>query len=64
MEETVPTPITELLQNSKRMPEILIVLKCKEEKTFARTIFNDQIEAEYNRIMEKRKAEATSKRAE
>jgi adenylate kinase family enzyme len=46
------------------MPEIVIVLKCKEETTFARTIFVDQIKAEFNRIMDKRKTDSMKKRAE
>jgi hypothetical protein len=46
------------------MPEIVIVLKCKEESTFARTIFKDKIKAEYDKIMAKRKEDIDKKRAE
>ena len=46
------------------MPEIVIVLKCKEESTFARTIFKDKIKAEYDKIMAKRKEDIDKKRTE
>jgi hypothetical protein len=46
------------------MPEIVIVLKCKEESTFARTIFKDKIKSEYDKIMAKRKEDIDKKRAE
>jgi len=46
------------------MPEIVIVLKCKEESTFNRTIFKDKIKAEYDKIMAKRKEDIDKKRTE
>lgn len=46
------------------MPEIVIILKCKEENTFVRTIFKDKIKAEFDEIMDKRKLEIEKKRAE
>ena len=53
-----------MLVGSKRKPEIVIVLKCKEESTFARTIFKDKIKAEFDAIMEKRKLDIDKKRTE
>lgn len=63
-EDTVTTPLQDLLNGSKRMPEILIVLRCKEESTFARTIFKEKIKADYDAIMQKRKVDIEKKRAE
>ena len=63
-EDTVTTPLHELLHGSKRMPEIVIVLRCKEESTFTRTIFKDKIKAEFDAIMDKRKLEIEKKRAD
>jgi hypothetical protein len=63
-EDTVSTSLQELLSGSKRMPEIVIVLKCKEESTFARTIFKDKIKADFDKIMLKRKEDIEKKRAD
>ena len=63
-EDTVSTSLQDLLNGSKRMPEIVIVLKCKEESTFTRTIFKEKIKAEFDEIMEKRKVDIEKKRAE
>ena len=46
------------------MPEIVIVLRCSEASTFERTIFVDEIKAEYEKIMEQRKADIKLKREE
>jgi|LauGreDrversion4_2_1035121.scaffolds.fasta_scaffold43424_3 hypothetical protein len=57
----------ELLINSRRVPEVVIILKCKEATTFKRVIDTEKIKAEYDRLMEirqkKREAERIEKRA-
>jgi len=47
-EDTVTTPLQELLLGSKRMPEIVIILRCSEASTFERTIFKEEIKAEFD----------------
>lgn len=39
------------------MPEVVIILKCKEKATFDRLINREAIRAEFNRLMEAREAE-------
>lgn len=63
-EEALETPLSELLLASKRMPEIVIVLKCSEASTFSRTIFEDKIKEEFDSLMEKRKIAIDKRRAE
>lgn len=63
-EDSVETPLFDLLLNSKRMPEIVIILKCKEESSFARLVFEDKIKAKFDEIMAKRKSDADKKRAD
>ena len=46
--------LQDLLFESRRMPEIIIILKCKEQNTFQRIINSDAIKAEYDKLMEKR----------
>lgn len=47
----------DLLFESRRVPEIVVILKCKEKATFDRLIDREAIRAEYNRLMEAREAE-------
>ncbi len=46
------------------MPEIVVILKCKEKATFDRIINRDAIRAEYTRLMEARDAEKKRQREE
>jgi hypothetical protein len=47
-EDTVTTTLQDLLLGSKRMPEIVIILRCSEASTFERTIFKEEIKAEFD----------------
>jgi hypothetical protein len=49
---------------SRRVPEIVIILKCKEDSTFKRLIKFDAIEAEYKRLMDLRAKERARVREE
>jgi hypothetical protein len=42
---------------SRRVPEIIIIIKCKEKATFDRIINRDAIRAEFDRLMEARDTE-------
>jgi len=53
-----------LLFESRRVPEIVVILKCKEKATFDRIINRDAIRAEYTRLMEARDAEKKRQREE
>jgi hypothetical protein len=46
------------------VPEIVIILKCKEQSTFKRLIDVDSIKAEYDKLMEARATERTKLRIE
>jgi hypothetical protein len=46
------------------VPEIVIILKCKEQSTFKRMIDFDSIKAEYDRLMEARAVERKKVRDE
>ena len=52
------------MTESRKVPEIIIILKCKEKATFDRIINRDAIRAEYNRLMEAREADKKAKRKE
>ena len=58
--------LPELLKNSRRMPEIVIILKCKEEVAIKRTMNDceDDLKAEYERKMEEREEAKVKKRAD
>ena len=53
-----------MLLESKRMPEIVVVIKCKEDSTYARCVFKDKIKAKFEEIMARRKADSAKKRAD
>ncbi len=53
-----------MLFESRRVPEIIIILKCKEKATFDRIINREAIRAEYNRLMEIRETDKKAKRKE
>ena len=54
----------EVLAAARRMPEIVVTLKCKEPASAERTIDYAAIEAEFDRLNEERKQAAEDKRAE
>jgi hypothetical protein len=56
--------LQDLLFESRRVPEIVIILKCKEQTTFQRLINHDEIKAQYDRDMEARANERARIRAE
>lgn len=56
-EGAVQQPLQDLLFGSRRVPEVVVVLKCKEKATFDRLINREAIRAEFNRLMENREAE-------
>ena len=53
-----------LLVGSRRMPEIVVILRCSEESTHKRLIDFKAIKAEYDRLMEIRATERARVRAE
>ncbi len=63
-EGAVASPLQELLFESRRVPEIVIILKCKEKSTFDRIIDRESIRAEYNKQMEARDTERKRVREE
>lgn len=63
-EDAVTLPLQEILQESRRMPEVVVVLRCKEPTTFNRCLDKGEIQREYERLMEERAAEAAKRRAE
>lgn len=56
--------IPDLLKNARRMPEIVVVLKCKEEVSIKRSLSDgeEELKAEFERRMEKREADRTKAR--
>jgi len=58
--------IPDLLKNARRMPEIVIILKCKEEVSIKRHMsdIEDDLKAEYERLMEERENNRVKKREE
>ena len=63
-EDTVGLPLHELLFEARRTPEIVIVLRCKEETTLKRCIDEAAIKLKYEQIVKERKAAADKKRDE
>ena len=53
-----------LLVGSRRMPEIVVILRCSEDSTHKRLIDFKAIKAEFDRLMEIRATDRASKRAE
>jgi len=63
-EGSIETNLDKLLTDSRRAPEIVIVLKCKEKSTFDRCIDDKKIRDEYEADKKKREAEILAKREE
>ena len=63
-EESVSQSLQELLFESRRLPEIVIMLKCKEKSTFDRIIDYDAIQLEYDNKMKEREEERLRVREE
>jgi hypothetical protein len=57
-------PLHELLFESRRTPEIVVVLRCKEETTFKRCIDETKIKAKYDQIVKERKEAKEKQRGE
>lgn len=53
-EGAVGQSLQDLLFESRRVPEIVVILKCKEANTFSRLIKSDAIKAEFDRLMKAR----------
>lgn len=53
-EGAVGQNLQDLLFESRRVPEIVIILKCKEAQTFKRIIKHEEIKNEFKRLMEVR----------
>ena len=58
--------IPDLLKNARRMPEIVIVLKCKEDVSIKRHMadIEEELKAEFERLMEEREKNRIKKREE
>ena len=58
--------LPDLLKNARRMPEIVIVLKCKEDISVKRNLADceEDLKAEFEKKMEDREAERVKKREE
>lgn len=58
--------IPDLLKNARRMPEIVIVLKCKEDVSIKRNFadIEEDLKAEFERLMEEREQNRVKKREE
>jgi len=58
--------IPNLLKNARRMPEIVIILKCKEEVSVKRNFadIEEELKAEFERLMEEREKNRIKKREE
>ena len=56
--EDVEYNLPDLLKNSRRMPEIVVVLKCKEEVSVSRNLADceDDLKVEFERRMAEREA--------
>ena len=50
----VAMTLQDLLFESRRVPEVVVVIKCKEQNTFKRLIDEAAIKEEYERLMAKR----------
>lgn len=54
----------ELLFESRRVPEVVIIMKCKEKATFDRCIDRQTIREAFDKLIEAREAEKAKVRAE
>lgn len=55
-EEVIATPLHQLLADSKKLPEVLIVLKQQDNEEYLRRVFDKAaIEREHEEIMEERR---------
>eukprot|EP00825_Cyclidium_porcatum_P011085 TRINITY_DN1566_c0_g1_i6.p1 TRINITY_DN1566_c0_g1~~TRINITY_DN1566_c0_g1_i6.p1 ORF type:complete len:1401 (+),score=376.97 TRINITY_DN1566_c0_g1_i6:144-4346(+) len=63
-EDKVATPLIELLSESKRLPEVVIILKVSEENFLKRQFNVAEVEKEYKKLMEERKLQKQKEREE
>lgn len=56
--------VPDLLKNARRMPEVVVVLKCKEEVSIKRDLADceDELKREFDRRMEKRESDRVKAR--
>lgn len=57
-EEAVSQPLQELLLEARRTPEIVIILRCKEESTFERCLDKKAIYSQFEQLNQQRKDNA------
>lgn len=53
-EEHESPNLFELLETARRLPEVVVVLKCKEPATIERCLDKDAIKAEFDKLMKER----------
>ena len=51
-EEQIQTPLLEMLQESKRLPELAVFLKVSDKNLLSRVFDESKIKAEYNRLLD------------
>ena len=56
-DEAVSAPLTDILLDARRMPEMYIVLRCKEETTFKRCMDEEVTKKKFDEIEKKIKKE-------
>jgi adenylate/nucleoside-diphosphate kinase len=56
-EDAVSAPLMDLLLDARRMPEMLIILRCKEETTFARCRDDEVTKKKHDDILDRIKKE-------
>ena len=63
-EGLISQTLQDLLFESRRVPEIVVILKCKEQSTFKRMIDTNSIKAEFDALMKARAEERDRSRQE
>ncbi len=63
-EEQLQSEFGEMLEKSGKLPEVILVLKASEDNIINRLFNQNEIEAEYNKLMQERKLKKDKQRAE
>eukprot|EP00828_Plagiopyla_frontata_P023696 TRINITY_DN3029_c0_g1_i10.p1 TRINITY_DN3029_c0_g1~~TRINITY_DN3029_c0_g1_i10.p1 ORF type:complete len:1472 (-),score=263.93 TRINITY_DN3029_c0_g1_i10:1139-5554(-) len=63
-EDKVSTPLIELLTESKKLPEIVIMLRVNEKNFFSRQFDQREVKQEYDRLMEERRIKKQEEKEE
>ena len=65
-EITTTEPIYTLLESARRMPEVIVILSCKEETSVSRMLADSEedLKVAFEQKMEKRQADLDKKREE